>query len=183
MSVAWGKEVSVIDKYYKTATTYLQHNNVERAITAFVAGLDNGSVKCAYGVLSAVTKYKSHTLTDDEALDIFESNYKDIKKLAEDGDAEAMVMVAESIKNGFAEDDEPYMYWIQRASESGDAVAISLIREEEDDGDDSDLFDEKTADKFVDQLKDTVLQSDPDETVLDDLGLLEHKTERPDTNT
>ena len=128
-------------------------------------------------------KYKSHTLTDDEALYIFESNYKDIKKLAEDGDAEAMVMVAESIKNGFAEDDEPYMYWIQRASESGDAVAISLIREEEDDGDDADLFDEKTADKFVDQLKDTVLQSDPDETVLDDLGLLEHKTERLDTNT
>ena len=54
---------------------------------------------------------------------IFQSAYQDIKLLAENGDTEAMLMVADGIRYGFVDDDEPYMYWISRASALGNAKA------------------------------------------------------------
>ena len=54
---------------------------------------------------------------------IFQSAYPGIKALAEGGDAEAMFMVAEGIRYGFVDDDEPYMYWISRAAAFGNAKA------------------------------------------------------------
>ena len=54
---------------------------------------------------------------------IFQSAYRGIKALAEGCDTEAMLMVADGIRYGFLDDDEPYMYWISRASALGNAKA------------------------------------------------------------
>ena len=74
-------------------------------------------------------KSGSITVTEDEAISIFQSAYPDIKALAEGGDTEAMLMVAEGIRYGFVDDDEPYMYWVNRASALGDAKADKLLDE------------------------------------------------------
>ena len=66
----------------------------------------------------------SITVTEDEAISIYQSAYPGIKALAEGGDTEAMLMVADGIRYGFVDDDEPYMYWISRASALGDAEAL-----------------------------------------------------------
>ena len=54
---------------------------------------------------------------------MFQSAYPGIKALAEGCDTEAMLMVADGIRYGFVDDDEPYMYWISRASALGNAKA------------------------------------------------------------
>ena len=71
----------------------------------------------------------STTVSEDEAISIFQSAYQDIKSLAEGGDTEAMLMVAEGIRYGFVDDDEPYMYWVSRASALGDTKADKLLDE------------------------------------------------------
>ena len=60
---------------------------------------------------------------------IFQSAYPGIKALAEDGDTEAMLMVADGIRYGFVDDDEPYMYWINRAAALGNAKAAEAEAE------------------------------------------------------
>ena len=60
---------------------------------------------------------------------IFQSAYQDIKALAEGDDTEAMLMVANGIRYGFVDDDEPYMYWISRASALGNAKAAEAEAE------------------------------------------------------
>ena len=99
-------------------------------MTAFVAGIDRGCAKCAYGILYTVFELGSHTMSMDEAIEIFDDFYPLIKQLAIDGDAEAMVMVAQGIRYGFTDDeDEPYMLWLTRAAALGDTNAMSIIRE------------------------------------------------------
>ena len=71
----------------------------------------------------------STTVTEDEAILIFQSAYPGIKALAEGDDTEAMLMVADGIRYGFVDDDEPYMYWVNRASALGDAKADKLLDE------------------------------------------------------
>ena len=71
----------------------------------------------------------STTVTENEAISFFQSAYPDIKALAEGGDTEAMLMVAEGIRYGFVDDDEPYMYWVSRAFSLGDAKADKLLDE------------------------------------------------------
>jgi hypothetical protein len=60
---------------------------------------------------------------------IFQSAYPGIKALAEGDDTEAMLMVADGIRYGFVDDDEPYMYWISRASALGNAKAAEAEAE------------------------------------------------------
>lgn len=60
---------------------------------------------------------------------IFQSAYQDIKALADGGDTEAMLIVADGIRYGFVDDDEPYMYWISRASALGNAKAAEAEAE------------------------------------------------------
>ena len=60
---------------------------------------------------------------------IFQSAYPGIKALADGGDTEAMLMVADGIRYGFVDDDEPYMYWISRASALGNAMAAEAEAE------------------------------------------------------
>ena len=60
---------------------------------------------------------------------IFQSAYPGIKALAEGCDTEAMLMVADGIRYGFVDDDEPYMYWISRASALGNAKAAEAEAE------------------------------------------------------
>ena len=122
--------MSIIDKYYERAQEYVENNDVEKAITTFIAGLDHGCVKCAFGVIHTLMSHRSYTMTEDEAISIFDSSYSDIKRLAEEGDTEAMVMVAEGIRYGFVEDDdEPYLFWLMKAAELGDKSAMSVMEE------------------------------------------------------
>ncbi len=119
-----------IDKYYKRGNRYIRENRIEEGLTAFVAGIDRGCAKCAYGILYTVFELGSHTLSIDEAIGIFDDFYPTIKRLAIDGDAEAMVMVAQGIRYGFTDDeDEPYMLWLTRAASLGDTDAMFIIRE------------------------------------------------------
>ena len=60
---------------------------------------------------------------------IFQSAYPGIKALAESDDTEAMLMVADGIRYGFVDDDEPYMYWINRAAALGNAKAAEAEAE------------------------------------------------------
>ena len=119
-----------IDKYYKRAMGYLKNDDVENAITTFFSGLERGHVKCAFGPIHTLMRYRSYTMTEDEAISIFASSYLKIKLLAQNGDTEAMVIVAEGIRYGFVEDDdEPYLFWLTRAAELGDKSAMTIIEE------------------------------------------------------
>lgn len=107
-----------------------QMNGIEKAITHLISGLDCGYVKCSFGIAQTVMNYGSYTMTEDEAISMYCSSYSKIRLLAEEGDTEAMVMVAEGIRYGFVEDDnEPYLFWLTKAAELGDEWAIALMQE------------------------------------------------------
>ena len=117
-----------MDKYYQRAKFCVENKDVEGALDCFVAGLERGHIKCAYGIVHAVTTYGSPTMTDEEAISIYNASYEKIKLLAEEGDTEAMVMVADGIRYGFVEDDdEPYSYWLEKAAEGGCREALVLL--------------------------------------------------------
>ena len=120
--------------YYKNSYKLLQEMKIERAITGFCRGLDAGCAKCAYGILDAVVNYGSHTVSEDEAIRIFQNNYPYIKSLAEERDSDAMVIIAEGVRHGFLEDaDEPYFLWLHMAAELGNPKAAAILSELERD--------------------------------------------------
>ena len=125
------REVCYIkDKYYKRANRLVRDNMIEEALTAFIAGVDHGCPKCAFGLLYTVFEHGSYTLSVDEAIGIFDAFYPDIRSLADGGDDDAMVMVAQGIRYGFINDyDEPYMLWLAMAARLGNTDAMSIIRE------------------------------------------------------
>lgn len=120
-----------MDKYYSRAQQYIKKRETEEALTILVTGLELGHPKCAYGIVHTVVNFGSYTMSEDEAVSIFRSNYAQIKCLAEEGDTEAMVMVAEGMRYGFVDEDdsEPYIFWLTKAAESGDKDAMALIEE------------------------------------------------------
>jgi hypothetical protein len=108
--------------------------------------------------LDVVLNNGSITVTEDEAISIFQSAYPDIKALAGGGDTEAMLMVAEGIRYGFVDDDEPYMYWVSRASALGDAKADKIL--DEYDREESPLYlpsPETMPERYEQDTKDDVL--------------------------
>ena len=124
------------ERYYKKGKDLIERNEVEKAITAFIVGLDRGECKCAYGILHAVTHFCSYTVSEEEGASIFSATYPQIKSLAQGGDPEAMVMVAEGTRLGFVEDeDEPYLYWLTKAAALGDLHADAILRELEESDD------------------------------------------------
>ena len=194
-----------IDKYYEKANKLIENDEVEEAITTFIAGLDHGCVKCAYGVIHTVMNHCSYTMTEDEAISIFSSSYSKIKLLAEEGDTEAMVMVAEGIRHGFVDDyDEPYLFWLTKAAELGDKGAIAIIEEldrlddpwmlpegesfvtaeacEDMDSTDMILLDDRldlevfsNADAAALIAQEYVLIADPDADILEQYGITDHR--------
>lgn len=186
------QEVLKIDTYYRKAIRFIELGDTEEAITAFISGVDHGFVKCAYGLLDTVIRYGSFTVTEDEAISVFESNYPSLRLVAEEGDAEAMVMVAEGIRLGFVDDeDEPYLYWLKRAESLGEPKAYEILDEldESDDPfalpvadpemgeptDDSDLLllDDPTDgwDDLSDVPEDVAPLAEPDWMVNEELGI------------
>lgn len=120
-----------MDKNYKKAVGYLNKRDIEKALTTFLRGIDRGEVKCAFGVLKIVTEIGTPSFVEEEAIDIFRERYSDILAMAENGDDEAMVMVAEAIRHGFAEDCEPYFFWLYRAKSLGNTDAAAILAEVE----------------------------------------------------
>lgn len=120
-----------MDKNYKKAVNYLKKREIEKALTTFVRGIDHGEVKCAFGILKIVTEIGTPSFVEDEAIEIFQTRYYDILAMAEDGDDEAMVIVAEAIRCGFAEDSEPYFMWLYRAKSLGNPDAAAILAEVE----------------------------------------------------
>ena len=118
-----------MDKYYQKAVKYLKGQDVERALTTFISGVDNGCPKCAFGVLKIAIEISTRTLTEDEAISIFNSCYDEIHSLADGGDDEAMIMVAEAIRYGIVEDEDPYFMWLWRAFELGNTDAADMLSE------------------------------------------------------
>ena len=197
-----------MDKYYEKAQCYIQNEEVEEAITAFIAGLDRGDIKCAYGIVHAVTNFGSYTMTEYEAISLFSSFYSKIKILAEAGDTEAMVMVAEGIRYGYVDDDdEPYLFWLTKAAELGDRGAMAIIEEldlsddpwalpcaasfvtaeacDSMDSTDMILLDDRLALEVVDDMKDVteipeehVLMDDPDWVMREQYGINAYFKER-----
>lgn len=116
--------------YYEKAQNHVKINEVEEAITAFIAGLDRGDAKCAYGLVHTVINRGSYTVTEEEAISMFSSSYPGLRLLAREGDPEAMVMVAEGIRYGFVdEEDEPYLFWLIKAAELGHEGAMAILEE------------------------------------------------------
>lgn len=152
-----------MDKYYQRAEKYIKSNKVEKALSVFLKGLECGYKKCAYGLLKTVINMKSRTFTDDEAIDIFKSSYLSIRSMAENGDDEAMVIVAESILNGIVDDEEPYLMWLYKASALGNERAAEILNE-------LDLRDSESEEKF-DGFIDRTLTVEPDIFVLEELGI------------
>ena len=98
---------------------------------------------------------------------IFQSAYPKIKALAEGDDTEAMLMVADGIRYGFVDDDEPYMYWISRASALGNAKAAEA--EAEYDREENPLYLPDPANAAERQINDEVLAVVPvSERILND---------------
>ena len=119
-----------IDKYYQKANQYIKNNQIEEALTTFISGVEKGCAKCAFGILQTTITYGSTTMTEEEAISIFRSCFDRIKCLAEMGDDEAMVIVAESIRDGFVEDgNEPALLWLKKAADLGNQAAQKLIAE------------------------------------------------------
>ena len=119
----------LIGRNYATKALQSKTSDIERRISSFIKRFDRGDPKCAFRLLDTVINVGSITVTEDEAILIFQSAYQDIKALAEDGDTEAMLMVADGIRYGFVDDEEPYMYWISRASALGNAKAAEAEAE------------------------------------------------------
>lgn len=106
---------------------------MEDAVTAFIVGVERGFVKCAFGLCKTVISYTVYTVSEEEAISIFTEVYSELKKLAQ-GDTEAMVMVAESLRLGFVDDeDEPYLFWLERAASLGNERAYAVLTELEED--------------------------------------------------
>lgn len=114
----------------------MERNEVEEALTTLIAGLERGESKCAFGILHAVTHFCSYTVSEEEGITIFKTYSPCIRSLAQAGDTEAMVMVAEGTRLGFVEDeDEPYLYWLTKAAALGDLHADAILRELEESDD------------------------------------------------
>jgi hypothetical protein len=123
----------MIERYYIKGRALAEKNELEDAITTFLMGLGRGECKCAYGLLHALTHNCSYTMSEEEGISIFGSYYPQIKSLAQAGDTEAMFMVAEGIRLGFVEgEDEPYLFWLEKAASLGDPYAQDLLRELEE---------------------------------------------------
>lgn len=110
---------------------HVRHHDTEQALTAFLHGAEvDGDPKCAFAIPYTVLFYGSPTLSMEEAVSIFLPLFPALLALAKGGDSEAMVMVAEAIRYGFAEDeDTPYLYWLYLARARGNKRAGELLRE------------------------------------------------------
>ena len=136
----------VIDSYYKKATKIIQEackllrdsdrvRGIENAITVFMSGINRGDPKCAYGILDVVMHHGSYTISDNEAASIYRASFPEIKLLAQNGDAEAMVMVAQGLRYGIVQDEEyPYAFWLSEAVRLGNEWATTVIKDIEDGG-------------------------------------------------
>ena len=118
-----------MDKYYQKAHEYIAAHRTEQALTTFVAGLDHGEHKCAYGIIYIMLQFGTYTMCYDEAISIFCASYPHIRLLAQSGDDEAMYIIAEGIRYGFVDDDEPYLFWLSKACELGNRHALSVMAE------------------------------------------------------
>ena len=117
-------------RYYNRALKHLAEGRIEQALTDFISGVEHSDDKCAFGILRIATEIGSNTFREEEAIAIFQHHLDAILGMAQRGDAEAMVMVAEAIRRGFTErDDEPYLYWLNRAAELGSADATHILGE------------------------------------------------------
>ena len=165
-----------MDKYYRKAEKYIEENDVESALTVFVSGVDHGYEKCAYGLIKTVMTFGSYVFDELEAVSIFKENYQKIKEKAENGDTEAMVMIAEGERLGFIDDDETYFYWLEKAKSLGNKDADRILLEIEEfeepikilvqDEDDYEKFREVSPFGLPD-----VVRAEPDATMLDDYGI------------
>ncbi len=136
----------VIDSYYKKATKIIQEackllrdsdrvRGIENAITVFMSGINRGDPKCAYGILDVVMHQGTYTISDNEAASIYRASFPEIKLLAQNGDAEAMVMVAQGLRYGIVQDEEyPYAFWLSEAVRLGNEWATTVIKDIEDGG-------------------------------------------------
>ena len=110
---------------------HIRHQEPEEALTAFLHGVEQDEdPKCAFALPYTVLLHGSNTLSFEEAVSIFLPFFTPLLALAKMGDAEAMVMVAEAVRYGFAEDeDTPYLYWLYLARARGNKRAGELLRE------------------------------------------------------
>ena len=178
--------------YYTKGMEHMERNEVEEALTTLIAGLERGESKCAFGILHAVTHFCSYTVSEEEGISIFRASYPQIKSLAQGGDPEAMVMVAEGIRLGFVgEEDEPYLYWLTKAAALGDLHADAILREleESDDpfglpdlsayligegGDETDLLLLAQDAEDIDLPEEHVLLEEPDFVLREQFGIDEY---------
>lgn len=115
---------------YTRAMYYIRHNDTESALTAFIRGMDEGDAKCAFAIPYTILLYGSHTLDMDEAVAMFLPFLNDLREMAQKGDVDAMVMLAEALRYGFAEDeDTPYLYWLYLARTRGSRRAGEILYE------------------------------------------------------
>ena len=181
-----------MEKYYKMASDKLMGDDIEGAISLFISGVDNGEYKCAFGLLWTVFSLGSYTFTLDEAIEIYESVYSELKNLAENGDSDAMIMVAEGIRYGFVyDDDQPYLYWLHTAGNLGNPLAEKLICEVEEDADGFSLWSaecdqpeeevERLLNGGLEGIKDHALFSEVDELLMEQYGILEELKQRKAT--
>ena len=118
----------MVKDYMKSAKDRLAAGDFEGAISAFLRGTDRGFPKCAFGLLQTVLEKEVHTMGEDEAVAIFKKAYPKIRRLADTGDAEAMMIVGQGIRLGLVEDeDEPYFFWLERAAALGNEEAFELL--------------------------------------------------------
>ena len=110
---------------------HVHHHDPEQAITEFLRGADlDADPKCAFAIPYTVLLHGSNTLSMEEAVSIFLPFFDPLLALAKAGDTEAMVMVAEAVRYGFAEDeDTPYLQWLYLARANGNKRAGELLCE------------------------------------------------------
>ena len=171
---------------------YIRHRDIEEALNAFIRGVDDdGDAKCAFAIPYTLMLHGSCTLEMDEGISIFLPHFDNLRALARAGDVEAMVMVAEALRYGFAEDeDTPYLYWLHLARARGNRRAGEILYELDAQANplppppqarnaegsegiyrDADLADIPLSDVPAHLFEDRVLSANPDPLVLASLSL------------
>lgn len=113
-----------MSKYSEARKLYV-NNRVKEAYVLYEKGLEEGDVKCAYGVALCLKRGNGVEQDETRADKLFAEYFAPIKALADKGDAEAEYVISCYYDDGYyvKEDKAIAIEWLKKAAEHGDVVS------------------------------------------------------------
>ena len=116
--------------YYSKAREYHERGQYEEAYNLYKKGIDAEEEKCYYGIAVFLNYGYYVEKNETEAEKIFASHFAAILALAENGDAEAQVLVFYYFKNGFgkcSKNKSIALEWCCKAADQRNVTALYLL--------------------------------------------------------